>query len=43
VVPLSGFNSSYQGFRITLLESDKKKLKERFETIAQAIEEYLKS
>jgi alanine-synthesizing transaminase len=43
VVPLSGFNSSYQGFRITLLESDKKKLKERFETIAQAIKEYLKS
>ncbi len=43
VVPLSGFNSSYQGFRITLLESDKKKLKERFETVAQAIEEYLKS
>lgn len=43
VVPLSGFNSSYHGFRITLLESDKKKLQERFETIAQAITEYLKS
>src|SRR3989344_1806849 len=43
VVPLSGFNSNYQGFRITLLESDKKKLKERFETIADAIAEYLKS
>lgn len=43
VVPLSGFNSSYQGFRITLLESDKKKLKERFEVIAGAIKEYLVS
>lgn len=43
VVPLSGFNSSYQGFRITLLESDKEKLKNRFETIAGAIKEYLLS
>ncbi|MBI5816962.1 MAG: pyridoxal phosphate-dependent aminotransferase [Candidatus Yonathbacteria bacterium] len=43
VVPLSGFNSSYQGFRITLLESDKKKLQSRFETIAQAMKEYLAS
>jgi len=43
VVPLSGFNSSYQGFRITLLESDKEKLKERFEIVAQAIKEYLNS
>lgn len=43
VVPLSGFNSSYQGFRITLLESDKEKLKVRFETIAGAIKEYLLS
>lgn len=43
VVPLSGFNSNYQGFRITLLESDKEKLKDRFETIAEAIREYLLS
>ncbi|MEK7081557.1 MAG: pyridoxal phosphate-dependent aminotransferase [Patescibacteria group bacterium] len=43
VVPLSGFNSGYQGFRITLLESDKEKLKDRFETIAGAIKEYLLS
>lgn len=43
VVPLSGFNSNYQGFRVTLLEADEKKLKERFETVARAIEEYLKS
>lgn len=43
VVPLSGFNSSYQGFRITLLESDKEKLRARFETIAGAIKEYLLS
>lgn len=43
VVPLSGFNSNYQGFRTTLLESDKKKLQSRFEIIAEAIKEYLAS
>lgn len=41
VVPLSGFNSNYQGFRITLLGPNKDKLRERFEAIADAIKEYL--
>lgn len=43
VVPLSGFNSNLYGFRITLLEPDEKKFRDRMETIAEAIEEYLKS
>ncbi len=43
VVPLSGFNSSLFGFRVTLLEQDEEKFKKIFETIAQKIKEYLKS
>ncbi len=43
VVPLSGFNSGYQGFRITLLEPDRAKLKDRFEIVAGSIKEYLLS
>lgn len=43
VVPLSGFNSSLSGFRITLLESDEEKFKVIFETIAEKIKEYLVS
>ncbi len=40
VVPLSGFNSSLLGFRITLLEQNEEKFKKIFETIAQKIKEY---
>lgn len=43
VVPLSGFNSSFFGFRLTLLEPDEKKFEETLEGIAQSIKEYLKS
>lgn len=43
VVPLSGFNSSLSGFRITLLESDEAKFKTIFETVAEKIKEYLAS
>ncbi len=41
VVPLSGFNSSLSGFRITLLESDEVKFKTIFATVAEKIKEYL--
>ncbi|MBI3634304.1 MAG: pyridoxal phosphate-dependent aminotransferase [Candidatus Yonathbacteria bacterium] len=43
VVPLSGFNSSLQGFRITLLEPDEGKFRMTLETIAGAIKIYVKS
>lgn len=43
VVPLSGFNSSLFGFRITLLEPDEGKFKDIFQTVAVKINEYLKS
>ncbi len=43
VVPLSsGFNSDLYGFRITLLEPDEIKFKKTIETIADAINEYIK-
>ena len=41
VVPLSGFNCNLQGFRATLLESDEKKFKWIYQTIAEKIKEYL--
>ncbi len=43
VVPLSGFNSSLYGFRVTLLEPDEAKFKDVFKTIASSIQEYLNS
>jgi len=43
VVPLSGFNSSLFGFRVTLLEPDKEKFKEIFQVMASKINEYLES
>ncbi len=43
VVPLSGFNSSLQGFRITLLETDDKKFNQVFKTLDEAIKKYLAS
>ena len=41
VVPLSGFNSEWHGFRMTLLEPDEEKFKETVTSIANAIKEYL--
>lgn len=41
VVPLSGFNSNLQGFRMTLLEPDEMKFKKILETITGAIKKYL--
>ncbi len=43
VVPLSGFNSSLYGFRITLLEPDEVKFKDVLKTTADSIKEYLNS
>ncbi len=43
VVPLSGFNSDLYGFRATLLEPDEARFRETFETIAEAIRNYLAS
>lgn len=41
-VPLSGFCCSRDGFRVTLLECDDEKRKRTFQTIAEAIREYLR-
>ncbi|MCD5385300.1 aminotransferase, partial [Candidatus Gracilibacteria bacterium] len=41
-VPLSGFNSTYEGFRITLLEENKDKFKKIFSTIREFILEFKK-
>ena len=43
VVPLTGFNCSLQGFRVTLLESDDKKFEWIFRTLRDRITEYLRS
>jgi len=44
VVPLmSGFNSTYHGFRITLLESDESKFTEIIEKICRSIKAYISS
>ena len=44
VVPLmSGFNSTYYGFRFTLLEPDESKFTETIETICRSIKEYISS
>jgi len=43
IVPLSGFNSELQGFRITLLEPDIEKFTNTMTTIAEKINEYTKS
>jgi aspartate/methionine/tyrosine aminotransferase len=43
VVPLSSFATGLQGFRITLLERDKKEFVKIFETIADAIDRYFVS
>ncbi|WP_423792141.1 pyridoxal phosphate-dependent aminotransferase [Methanocaldococcus indicus] len=41
VVPLTSFCTELNGFRITLLESDEKKFKYIFDTIAEKIKEFL--
>jgi aspartate/methionine/tyrosine aminotransferase len=43
VVPLTGFASNKNGFRLTLLETDDEKRLRTFETIKDAIQEYLSS
>ena len=43
VVPLTGFQCSHPGFRMTLLESDEAKRKWIFKTIREAIETYVAS
>jgi len=43
VVPLTGFNCSLLGFRITLLETDETKFEWIYNTIAEKIKEYLAS
>jgi aspartate/methionine/tyrosine aminotransferase len=43
VVPLTGFYSTRQGFRITLLETDDEKRKQTWETITESISRYLES
>ncbi len=41
VVPLTGFYSTKEGFRITLLETDDKKRKWTWETITHSIKQYI--
>jgi aspartate/methionine/tyrosine aminotransferase len=41
VVPLSGFSSKLNGFRMTLLEPDEEKFKRTVETISEKIKEYV--
>ena len=44
VVPLStGFNSTHQGFRFTLLESNSETFTQTLQTIAEAIRSYMTS
>jgi aspartate/methionine/tyrosine aminotransferase len=44
VVPLSsGFNSDYEGFRMTLLETDDEKFKNVVKTLCRSVVSYLKS
>jgi aspartate/methionine/tyrosine aminotransferase len=43
VVPLSSFNTSLQGFRVTLLERDEKECERIYRTLAAKIREYLAS
>lgn len=43
IVPLSSFNTSLQGFRVTLLEKDEKECERIYGTLADKIREYLAS
>jgi alanine-synthesizing transaminase len=42
VVPLTSFSSKLQGFRVTLLETDANKFCRTFDTLAGAIDQYLR-
>jgi aspartate/methionine/tyrosine aminotransferase len=43
IVPLSSFNTSLQGFRVTLLERDPKECERIYRLLAQKIDQYLNS
>jgi alanine-synthesizing transaminase len=43
IVPLSSFNTTLQGFRVTLLEKDEHECERIYGILAQKIQEYLKS
>lgn len=43
IVPLSSFNTSLQGFRVTLLEKDEQECARIYGTLAEKIGEYLRS
>jgi alanine-synthesizing transaminase len=43
VVPLSGFHSNHEGFRVTLLETDDEKRAWVFKTLRESIETYIAS
>jgi aspartate/methionine/tyrosine aminotransferase len=43
VVPLTGFQCSHEGFRITLLETDDAKRAWIFKTLREAIDHYIAS
>jgi aspartate/methionine/tyrosine aminotransferase len=43
VVPLTGFNCTLKGFRITLLENDDRKFGEIFHAVRDKMQEYLRS
>ena len=43
VVPLTGFNCTLKGFRVTLLENDEARFEQIFRTIREKMIEYLKS
>ena len=42
-VPLSSFNTSLQGFRVTLLEKDENECERIYRTLSEKISEYLRS
>jgi aspartate/methionine/tyrosine aminotransferase len=43
VVPLTGFQCSHPGFRVTLLESNEEKRRWIFRTLREAIDAYIAS
>jgi aspartate/methionine/tyrosine aminotransferase len=43
IVPLSSFNSNLQGFRVTLLEKNEQECERIYRTLAEKINEYLRS
>ena len=43
VVPLTSFSSELQGFRVTLLETEKNRFTETFDTLSDSINQYLAS